>query len=137
MGKALSETVPSTEQQRYMVWINLSITFGMLVAQIFNMFLPIEDQEDPANLDILKSDQYWRVVWAIPILVKVAALIVVPLQLKYFSLVKLILEHGEDSDIISDDLSSELSKIYILEDKKDMGKLLKALYHQYNLEDQL
>ena len=41
MGKALSETVPSTEQQRYMVWINLSITFGMLVAQIFNMFLPL------------------------------------------------------------------------------------------------
>ena len=94
MGKALSETVPSTEQQRYMVWINLSITFGMLVAQIFNMFLPIEDQDDPGNLDILKSDQYWRVVWAIPILVKVAALIVVPLQLKHFSLVKLILEHG-------------------------------------------
>ena len=31
-SKALYETIPSNEQQRYMVWINLSMCFGMLMA---------------------------------------------------------------------------------------------------------
>jgi hypothetical protein len=46
----------------------------------------------------------------------------------------MILDHGEDSENISDDLASELNKIYILKNEEDMPKLVKALYHQYHLD---
>jgi hypothetical protein len=46
MGKALNETVPSSDQQGYMTLINISACFGMLVATLLNMTLPIKDSSN-------------------------------------------------------------------------------------------
>lgn len=126
LGKALSETIPSSEQQRYMIWINVGSCLGMLMAQIFNMFLPIYDDSDPNNKEQLNSDQYWKLVWAFPIILKIAALIVIPLYIKYFSLTNLIMEFDPEKQI-SDDLKNELNKIYLLKDEKDLNTLACAL----------
>ena len=100
MNLAISETVPVNEQQRYMVWINVSIGLGMLAAQISNMFLPIAGSDgkgqphqlntDNSTCQKLLNDNAWKLVWGFPIVLKVLALIIVPAKIKSFSLIKLI-----------------------------------------------
>jgi hypothetical protein len=90
------------------------------------MFLPIYDKSDPNNKSDLLSDEYWRLVFAFPIFLKISAMIIVPLKIKYFSLTKLITDLDPEEPI-SEELRVELSKIYVLKNDNDLNKLLKAL----------
>jgi hypothetical protein len=62
-------------------------------------------------------------VWAFPILLKIAALIIVPKYIKSFSITNFKIKNEQDSD----DLKKELSKIYILKNPEDFDKFYSAI----------
>ena len=92
LNQAISETIPVNEQQRYMVWINVSIGLGMLAAQLANMILPLAGFDidgqphqlttNDSTCEALVENQSWKLVWGFPILLKVLSIIIVPLTIK-------------------------------------------------------
>ena len=122
MSKAISETVPNKFEQRYGIFYNSGLQFGILLTSIFGVFLPrIEDKQ------ALKSDQVWRIIWLIPIAMESIALILIPIFYKHLSLKDLI-----QNDNQADLAASELQKTYVLsteassEDASNLILILKS-----------
>jgi hypothetical protein len=65
--------------------LNSGLQFGILLTAIFGVFLPRLD--DAVSM---KADQVWRIIWLIPIIMEVIALIFIPVFYKHLSLKDLI-----------------------------------------------
>jgi hypothetical protein len=65
----------------------------------------------------MKADQVWRVIWLIPIVLEVLALIFIPIFYKHLSLKDLI-QNGNNSDVAL----SELQKTYMISTKDSYSK---------------
>ena len=90
IGKAISETVPSQFGQRYGILVNSGIQLGVLICQSFGVLLPNLNREDPANIEALRNDMNWRLIWLIPVVLELVSLAFIPIFYKHLSLKKLI-----------------------------------------------
>lgn len=90
IGKAISETVPCQYGQRYGILVNSGIQFGVLASQSFGIFLPNLNRQDPNNLEALRNDQNWRLIWLVPVIFELVSLTFIPVFYKHLSLKKLI-----------------------------------------------
>jgi MFS family permease len=90
IGKAISETVPSQFGQRYGILVNSGIQFGVLISQTFGVLLPNLNRADPANLEALRNDKNWRIIWLLPVVFELVSLAFIPVFYRHLSLKKLI-----------------------------------------------
>jgi MFS family permease len=90
IGKAISETVPSQFGQRYGILVNSGIQLGVLISTSLGVFLPNLNREDPANLEALRNDKNWRLIWLVPVIFELVSLAFIHVFYKYLSLKKLI-----------------------------------------------
>jgi hypothetical protein len=86
------------------------------------MFLPRLDTSDPGNIEALKNDQIWRIIWLVPIIFESVTLMFIPTYYKHLSLKKLI--HNERKLELA---KSEIQKTYKLSEMKDVESLVLSI----------
>jgi hypothetical protein len=70
--------------------VNSGIQFGVLASNTFGVLLPNLNRANPANLEGLRNDKNWRIVWLLPVVFELVSLAFIPVFYKHLSLKKLI-----------------------------------------------
>lgn len=89
LGRAINDTVPAKNIALYGAFVNAGYGIGIALSNLMGLMIPLNNGEE-GDLQKMKDDENWRVVFGVPIILEVYTLIVLLFIIKHESIIKLL-----------------------------------------------
>lgn len=99
LSKAINDTVPAEHASLYGAFVNAGFGIGLFFSNLMGLLIPIDNGEE-GDVQRMKDDQNWRLVFAVPILLELYTIIILLFYIKYESIIQLVQDNEPNSDLL-------------------------------------